>query len=381
MASIGIDLGTMNSRMGVWRNDRVDIILNDHDNGITPSFAAFTSAGVLVGEAAQHHARKDPHNSVFDIMYLIGREFTDPVVQEGLKRWPFKVSLGMNGMAQIIVQYEGKQMNIKPEDILSTMLAKMRAMASAFIGEGVKKAVMSVPSHFNAIQRHLVKEASKAAGLEVLRIVDEPTLAGVSYALRSDPRARKVFIVDIGGGSTSASLLTVDDTIVEVNATGGEAHLGGNKLDRLMVEHVTREFTSKHQQDITTNARAVLRVLSACEQAKRTLSVSPTARIEIDCLIGDIDFSTTITRAQFEVMCEDHFQKVIEVLEQVVRDAEVANREVDDLVFVGGSSWIPKLRDLVSKFFGGKELTVIDSANVCTVSGAAIHAAILNQIY
>ncbi|EGZ24428.1 hypothetical protein PHYSODRAFT_485614 [Phytophthora sojae] len=376
--SVGIDLGTTYSCVGVWQNDRVEIIANDQGNRTTPSYVAFTDTERLIGDAAKNQVAMNAHNTVFDAKRLIGRKFSDPVVQADIKHWPFKISSGPGDKPQITVQFKGESKTFQPEEISSMVLIKMREVAEAFIGKEVKNAVITVPAYFNDSQRQATKDAGAIAGLNVLRIINEPTAAAIAYGLDKKGGERNVLIFDLGGGTFDVSLLSIEEGIFEVKATAGDTHLGGEDFDNRLVDHFTQEFKRKHRKDITENQRALRRLRTACERAKRTLSSSAQAYIEIDSLFDGIDFNSTITRARFEDMCGDYFRKTMEPVEKVLRDAKLSKSQVHEVVLVGGSTRIPKVQQLLSDFFNGKEPNKSINPDEAVAYGATVQAAILS---
>ncbi|CEG47457.1 hsp70-like protein [Plasmopara halstedii] len=376
--SVGIDLGTTYSCVGVWQNDRVEIIANDQGNRTTPSYVAFTDTERLIGDAAKNQVAMNAHNTVFDAKRLIGRKFSDPLVQADIKHWPFKVTSGAGDKPQIVVQFKGESKTFQPEEISSMVLIKMREVAEAFIGKEVKNAVITVPAYFNDSQRQATKDAGAIAGLNVLRIINEPTAAAIAYGLDKKGGERNVLIFDLGGGTFDVSLLSIEEGIFEVKATAGDTHLGGEDFDNRLVDHFTQEFKRKHRKDITENQRALRRLRTACERAKRTLSSSAQAYIEIDSLFDGIDFNSTITRARFEDMCGDYFRKTMEPVEKVLRDAKLSKSQVHEVVLVGGSTRIPKVQQLLSDFFNGKEPNKSINPDEAVAYGATVQAAILS---
>ncbi|KAG6620144.1 heat shock 70 kDa protein [Phytophthora cinnamomi] len=376
--SVGIDLGTTYSCVGVWQNDRVEIIANDQGNRTTPSYVAFTDSERLIGDAAKNQVAMNAHNTVFDAKRLIGRKFSDPVVQADIKHWPFKLTSGPGDKPQITVQFKGETKTFQPEEISSMVLIKMREVAEAFIGKEVKNAVITVPAYFNDSQRQATKDAGAIAGLNVLRIINEPTAAAIAYGLDKKGGERNVLIFDLGGGTFDVSLLSIEEGIFEVKATAGDTHLGGEDFDNRLVEYFVQEFKRKHRKDLTQNQRALRRLRTACERAKRTLSSSAQAYIEIDSLYDGVDFNSTITRARFEDLCGDYFRKTMEPVEKVLRDAKLSKSQVHEVVLVGGSTRIPKVQQLLSDFFNGKEPNKSINPDEAVAYGATVQAAILS---
>ncbi|KAJ4957655.1 hypothetical protein NE237_024766 [Protea cynaroides] len=379
--AIGIDLGTTYSCVGVWQNDRVEIIANDQGNRTTPSYVAFTDTERLIGDAAKNQVAMNPTNTVFDAKRLIGRRFSDPSVQSDMKLWPFKVIPGPGDKPMIEVTYKGEKKQFSAEEISSMVLIKMKEIAEAFLGQTVKNAVVTVPAYFNDSQRQATKDAGAISGLNVMRIINEPTAAAIAYGLdkkSSRSGEHNVLIFDLGGGTFDVSLLTIEEGIFEVKATAGDTHLGGEDFDNRLVNHFVSEFRRKHKKDISGNARALRRLRTACERAKRTLSSTTQTTIEIDSLYEGIDFYATITRARFEELNMDLFRKCMEPVEKCLRDSKIDKGQVDEVVLVGGSTRIPKVQQLLQDFFNGKELCKSINPDEAVAYGAAVQAAILS---
>ena len=379
--SVGIDLGTTYSCVGVWQNDRVEIIANDQGNRTTPSYVAFTDAERLIGDAAKNQVAMNPENTVFDAKRLIGRKVSDAVVQADMKHWPFKVTRGPSDKPLIEVCFKGATKQFAPEEISSMVLVKMKETAEAFLGGEVRNAVITVPAYFNDSQRQATKDAGAISGLNVLRIINEPTAAAIAYGL--DKKAgttgeRNVLIFDLGGGTFDVSLLTIEDGIFEVKATAGDTHLGGEDFDNRMVEYCMEEFKRKFRKDLAANERAKRRLRTACERAKRTLSSATQAFIEIDSLFDGCDYSTTVSRARFEELNMDYFRKTLAPVERVLKDAGMAKDAVHDVVLVGGSTRIPKVQAMLQVFFCGKEPNKSINPDEAVAFGATVQAAILS---
>merc|ERR1711939_378489 len=375
--AVGIDLGTTYSCVGIWQNDRVEIIANDQGNRTTPSYVAFTDTERLIGDAAKNQCAMNPMNTIFDAKRLIGRKFDDPVVQSDMKHWPFKVVSDSN-TPKIQVEFKGETKTFAAEEISSMVLTKMKETASAFVGKDVKDVVVTVPAYFNDSQRQATKDAGAIAGLNVLRIINEPTAAAIAYGLdKKSSGETNVLIFDLGGGTFDVSLLTIDDGIFEVKATAGDTHLGGEDFDNRLVNHFTQEFKRKHKKDMTGNPRAMRRLRTACERAKRQLSSSANASIEIDSLFEGVDFYSSITRARFEDLCADLFRGTLEPVEKVLRDSKIDKGSVHEVVTVGGSTRIPKVNELVSNFFNGKDPCKSINPDEAVAYGAAVQACVL----
>ena len=376
--SVGIDLGTTYSCVGVWQNDRVEIIANDQGNRTTPSYVAFNDTERLIGDAAKNQVAMNATNTVFDAKRLIGRKFADEAVKADMKHWPFTVIPGPGDKPQIEVIFKGEKKVFAPEEISSMVLLKMKEIAEAYIGKDVKNAVITVPAYFNDGQRQATKDAGSIAGLNVLRIINEPTAAAIAYGLDKKGEEKNVLIFDLGGGTFDVSLLTIEEGIFEVKATAGDTHLGGEDFDNRMVDYFLQEFKRKFKKDIRENQRALRRLRTACERAKRTLSSSTQAHIEIDSLCEGIDINSTITRARFEDMNMDYFRKCMEPVEKVIRDSKVSKGQVHEVVLVGGSTRIPKVQSMLSDFFGGKEPCKSINPDEAVAFGATVQAAILS---
>ncbi|WWD17840.1 heat shock protein HSS1 [Kwoniella shandongensis] len=375
--AVGIDLGTTYSCVAVWQNDRVEIIANDQGNRTTPSYVAFNDSERLIGDAAKNQVAMNPYNTVFDAKRLIGRKFADAEVQADMKHWPFKV-IDRAGKPIIQVEYRGEEKTFSPEEISSMVLIKMKETAEAYLGGTVTKAVVTVPAYFNDSQRQATKDAGTIAGLDVLRIINEPTAAAIAYGLDKKTEGEKnVLIFDLGGGTFDVSLLTIEEGIFEVKATAGDTHLGGEDFDNRLVNHFVQEFKRKNKKDLSSNARALRRLRTACERAKRTLSSAAQTSIEIDSLFDGIDFYTSITRARFEELCQDLFRSTMDPVEKVLRDSKIDKSNVNEIVLVGGSTRIPKIQKLVSDMFSGREPNRSINPDEAVAYGAAVQAAIL----
>ena len=376
--AVGIDLGTTYSCVGTFQHGKVEIIANDQGNRTTPSYVAFTDTERLIGDAAKNQVAINPTNTVFDAKRLIGRKYNDSSVQSDRKHWPFDV-VDVNGLPKLRVEYQNEEKTFTPEEISSMVLTKMKETAEAYLGSKVTEAVITVPAYFNDSQRQATKDAGVIAGLNVLRIINEPTAAAIAYGLdkKKGSGESNVLIFDLGGGTFDVSILSIDDGIFEVKATAGDTHLGGEDFDNRMVDHFVNEFKRKHKKDISGNKRALRRLRTACERAKRTLSASAQASIEIDSLFEGIDFYTSITRARFEELCADLFKGTLEPVEKALRDAKMDKSSINDIVLVGGSTRIPKVQKLLQDFFNGKELNKSINPDEAVAYGAAVQAAIL----
>jgi heat shock 70kDa protein 1/2/6/8 len=378
MPAIGIDLGTTYSCVGVWQNDRVEIIANDQGNRTTPSYVAFTADERLIGDAAKSQAAANPANTVFDAKRLIGRKFGDSSVKSDMAHWPFKVKSGTGDKPLIEVTVNEEMKTFTPEEISAMVLQKMRATAEAYLGEKVADAVVTVPAYFNDSQRQATKDAGLIAGINVLRIINEPTAAALAYGLdKKTGGEQNVLIFDCGGGTHDLSILTLDDGVFEVKATAGDTHLGGEDFDNTVVDWCVAEFKKKSKLDITGNTRAQRRLRTACERAKRTLSSATQAQIEVDSLAEGVDFQATLTRAKFESLCEPFFKRCIGPLDGLLKDAKMGKNDIHEIVMVGGSSRIPKIRELLTSYFNGKKLNDSVNPDEAVAFGAAVQAHIL----
>ncbi|KNE61486.1 chaperone DnaK [Allomyces macrogynus ATCC 38327] len=378
---VGIDLGTTYSCVAYMTPDgRVEVIPNEQGNRTTPSYVAFTSTERLIGDAAKNQAAMNPKNTVFDAKRLIGRRFDEPSVKKDMALWPFTV-VDQGGAPFIQVEYMGEEKTFSPQEISAMVLVKMREIAEMKIGQSVAKAVVTVPAYFNDSQRQATKDAGSIAGLEVLRIINEPTAAAIAYGLDKKNKEaageKTVLIFDLGGGTFDVSLLTIADGVFTVKATAGDTHLGGEDFDNTLVNHFATEFQRKHKKDLTGDKRALRRLRTACERAKRSLSTLAKATVEIDSLFEGVDFYSTITRAKFEDINAAAFGSTLEPVKQVLKDAKVDKKSVDDIVLVGGSTRIPKIQSLLVDFFDGKELNKSINPDEAVAYGAAVQAAVL----
>jgi len=376
--AVGIDLGTTYSCVGVFQHGKVEIIANDQGNRTTPSYVAFTDTERLIGDPAKNQVAINPSNTIFDAKRLIGRKFADATVQSDMKHWPFDV-IDVGSKPKLQVEYKNETKSFTPEEVSSMVLTKMKETAEAYLGHEVKDAVVTVPAYFNDSQRQATKDAGVISGLNVLRIINEPTAAAIAYGLDKKKGAAEcnVLIFDLGGGTFDVSILTIEEGIFEVKSTAGDTHLVGEDFDNRMVDHFVNEFKRKHKKDIKGNKRALRRLRTACERAKRTLSASAQANIEIDSLFEGIDFYTSITRARFEELCSDLFKGTLEPVEKAMRDAKMDKSSINDIVLVGGSTRIPKIQKLLQDFFNGKELNKSINPDEAVAYGAAVQAAIL----
>lgn len=382
---IGIDLGTTYSCVAVWQDAGVEIIANSEGSRVTPSYVAFTESERMIGDAAKQQAAANPTNTIFDAKRLIGRTFNDPVVQKDVKLFPFEVIEGSGGKPSIKVVYKEEEKEFSPEEISAMVLTRMRDTAEAFLGESVKSAVITCPAYFNDQQRQATKDAGAIAGLNVKRIINEPTAAAVAYGLDKDASKSagskiNVLIFDLGGGTFDVSILTIEGGIFEVRATGGDTHLGGEDFDQAMVEYFMAEFNRKNKCDMSESKRSLRRLRTACENAKRYLSTGTTATLDIDALYDGIDFTATLTRAKFEALSMVFFNRCLDTVKQVLKDAAMEKSEISDIVLVGGSTRIPKVQNMLSEFFDGRELSKSINPDEAVAYGAAVQGAILSGV-
>ena len=377
--AIGIDLGTTYSAVGIWQNGKIEIIANEQGNRTMPSYVSFNDTERLIGEPAKNQASLNAVNTIFDAKRLIGRKINDISIQQDLKYWPFDVVGDADGKPQIKVEFKGEKKTFHPEEISSMILVKLKNIAESYLGTTVTDAVVTVPAYFNDSQRQATKDAGTIAGLNILRIINEPTAAAIAYGLdKGTDKEQNVLIFDLGGGTFDVSLLNIDSGIFEVKATAGDTHLGGEDFDTRLVNHFIAEFKRKNKKDISTNKKSLRRLRTACERAKRTLSSSTTATIEIDSLYEGIDFYTSLSRAKFEALCEDLFRNCMAPVEKVLRDAKMDKSDVHEIVMVGGSTRIPKVQSLISNLFNGKELNRSINPDEAVAYGAAVQASILS---
>ena len=379
--AIGIDLGTSYSRVGVWKNGRVEIISNEQGNPSTPSYVAFTDSEVLVGDLAKSQITRNPENTLFDMKRLIGRKFNNREIQVDIRHhWPFRV-INNDSKPMIQVQFKGENKVYSPEEISSMILSKLKQNAEHHLGHKVKDAVISVPSFFNQSMRRATKKAGEIAGLNVLRIISENSAAGIAYLLNTSLtlNGKRILVVDFGGGTFDVSLLEMD-SLIQVQAIAGDTHLGGEDFNNRLLCHFVEEIKQRHKKDLSTDPRALRRLYTACELAKRTLSSSSQASIEIDSLFDNIDFRSTITRTFFEELNSDLFSLLINPLERVLTDSALTKSSVDEILLIGGSTRIPKFQEMLIKYFNGKKLNRMLNPEEAVVCGAAAQAAILTGV-
>jgi heat shock protein 1/8 len=375
--AIGIDLGTTYSCVGVYQNGSVEIIANDQGNRTTPSYVSFTEEERLIGDAAKSISSQNPKNTIFEAKRLIGLDYDNSNLQSDMKNLPYQI-INDNGKPKINVTVKNEDKKFTPEEISAMVLTKMKTIAEAYLGSDVRDAVVTVPAYFNDAQRQATKDAGVIAGLNVLRIINEPTAAAIAYGLDKKGSEQNILIFDLGGGTFDVSLLTIEEGIFEVKATAGDTHLGGSDFDNLITQHFVSEIKKKHKVDVSENPKALRKLRTAAERAKRSLSSSTTANIEIDSISSDIDFNIVLTRAKFEDMCGPLFRKCMEPVNKVLQDAKMSKSQVNEIVLVGGSTRIPKVQELLSEFFNGKKLCQNINPDEAVAYGAAVQASILS---
>tara|TARA_Y100001970_G_scaffold215695_1_gene263992 strand:- start:1352 stop:3262 length:1911 start_codon:yes stop_codon:yes gene_type:complete len=380
MVAIGIDLGTTYSCVGVWKNQQCEIIANDQGMRTTPSYVAFTDSERLIGNAAKNQSSQNPENTIYDAKRLIGRNFNDSSTQTDIKNFPFKV-IEKNNKPLIQANYKGELKDFQPEEISSMVLTKMKETAEAYLGETVDSAVITVPAYFNDAQRQSTKDAGAIAGLNVLRIINEPTAAAIAYGLdNKTEKERNILIYDLGGGTFDVTLLSIEEGVFEVKSTAGDTHLGGEDFDTRLVHHFIQDFKRKHKKDIGDNKRTLRRLRTACENLKKTLSSSTQATLEIDSFFEGIDYTSNITRARFEELCSDLFRQTFEPVEKVIKDSKISKSNIHEVVLVGGSTRIPKIQKQLTDFFNGKSLNKSINPDEAVAYGAAVQAALLSGV-
>ena len=378
---IGIDLGTTYSCVAIWRNGGVEVIPNDQGNRTTPSYVAFTETERLIGQAAKDQATHNPQNTIFDAKRLIGRKYDDPAIQDDLRNWPFQVNSNQKQQTIIIADYKGLEQKFFPEEISAMILSKMKSIAEDYLNVPVTEAIITVPAYFNDSQRQATKDAAQIAGLNCLRIINEPTAAALAYGLdKKCENEQKILIFDLGGGTFDVSLLALENGTFEVISTSGDTHLGGEDFDNRLVNYLCDEFYNQHKCNIRDNKKALRKLRGACERAKITLSSSARAIIDLDCLHNGIDFNYTITRSKFEELCLDLFKKCIYPVKQVIKDANIKKESINEIILVGGSTRIPMVQQILKEFFNGKELNKSVHPDEAVAYGAAIQGAILSKV-
>ena len=379
--AVGIDVATTNFCVAYWNNGRAEIIPNEQGNRTTASYVSFTDTERLVGDAAKNASAMNPTNTVYDVKRLIGRKFSDPGVQEDIRHYPFKVIRGPDDKPLVEVTYKGERKTYTPEEITAILIAKMKELTEAHLGKPVKDVTLTVPAYFNDSQRQATKDAATIAGLNTLRIINEPTAAALAYGLdKKDDKDRHVLVFDCGGGTHDTSLLSISGGFFEVKATAGITRLGGEDFDNRLVDYCAQDFKKKYNKDISANPRSLRRLRSSCEKAKKTLSSATETTIEVDSLYEGQDYHVKITRAKFEDLCLDLFKQTLDPVDKVLRDAKMDKKNIDEIILVGGSTRIPKIQQLLSEYFGGKELNKSVNPDEAVAYGAAVQAAILTGV-
>ena len=363
--------------MGIFKNGRVEIIPNELGNRITPSFVGFTDDERLVGEAAKNQAAVNPSRSIYVVKRLIGRDFNDKEVQRDKKHVSYNiVNKGGKPYIQTMVN-GGETKTMSPEEISAMVLNKMKQIAENYLGQEVKNAVITVPAYFNDAQRSATRDAGVISGLNVLRVLNEPTAAAIAYGLDQKGGERSILVFDLGGGTFDVSILTIDNEVFEVESTSGDTHLGGEDFDQRIMQHFTKVIKKKYKKDISQDKRALQKLKGEIEKAKRDLSSVIQTKIEIENLVEGVDFSETLTRARFEELCNDLFKKTLKPVEQALKDAGRKKNEIDEIVLVGGSTRIPKIQQLIKDFFNGKEPNRGINPDEAVAYGAAVQGGIL----
>ena len=377
---IGIDLGTTYSCVGIFRNGSVEIIPNELGNRITPSVVAFTDDDRLVGEAAKNQAALNPKRTIYSVKRLIGRRYNDKEVQMDKKLLPYDI-IDKDGKPYIQVETKGQKKIYSPEEISAMILTKMKTVAENFLGTKVKNAVITVPAYFNDSQRQSTKDAGTIAGLNVLRIINEPTAAAIAYGLDKKDKERNILVFDLGGGTFDVSLLTIDSGVFEVVSTNGDTHLGGEDFDHRILDYLLKRIKKQHGKDLKNNKSVIQKLKTEIEKAKRHLSSSLQATIEIDELEPGFDFKDTLSRAKFEELNMDLFKKTMAPVEKVMEDSGFKKSEIAEVVLVGGSTRIPKVQTLIKDYFNGKEPNKGINPDEAVAYGAAVQGGILGGEY
>ncbi|NDB56304.1 molecular chaperone DnaK, partial [archaeon] len=364
----------------IWINDRVEIIPDTQTGSrIIPSYVSFNDNEKLVGDAAKNQSTMNPKNTIYDTKRLIGRKYTDEVVQQDIKLWSFNVSGDNNNKPLINVKYKNEDKTFHPEEISAMVIQRLKETTESYLGHPLKKVVITVPAYFNDSQRQATKDAGAIAGLEVLRIINEPTAAAIAYGLdkTGDKKEKNILVFDCGGGTHDVSILTLDGGIFEVKSTGGDTHLGGSDIDNLIVDYLCDDIKKKHKMDVRENARALKRLNIAAEKAKKNLSASSTTTIEVDSLMDGVDYNTSLSRAKFESLADKVFQRTLKPLDQLLKDAKMSKGDIHEIVLVGGTTRIPRLQELLSEYFNGKQLNKSLNPDEAVAYGAAVQASIL----
>ena len=378
--AIGIDLGTTYSCVGVWQNGRVEVIANDQGNRTTPSYVSFTDSERFIGDSAKNQVNMNPKNTVYDAKRLLGRKFSDPIVQNDMKNLSYAVVADDKDRPKIRVTSMGEEKTFYPEEVSSMVLTKMKEVAESYLGHDVTECVVTCPAYFNDAQRQSTKDACSIAGMKCLRLLNEPTAAAICYGLDKNSTEKNVLIFDCGGGTMDVTVLNVDSGVFEVLSTSGDNHLGGEDIDNRMVDHFVTEFKRKHKHDLTTNPKALRRLRTACEKAKRALSSTAHTTVEIDSLYDGIDFMSSISRARFEELCADIFRRCMDAVDRAMADSGLDKGQIHDVVLVGGTTRVPKIQTMLSNYFNGKDLCKSINPDEAVAYGAAVQAAVLSGV-
>merc|ERR1711998_16017 len=374
---IGIDLGTTYSCVGVYKNGHVEIIPNDQGNRITPSYVAFDGDERFHGDAAKNQAAINPTNTVFDVKRLIGRNFGDDTVRKDIKLLPFDIK-SKDGKPFVEVEVKGERKMYAPEEISAMVLGKMKEIAESFLGRSIQNAVVTVPAYFNDAQRQATKDSGTISALNVMRIINEPTAAAIAYGLDKKGGEKNILVFGLGGGTFDVTVLSIDNGVFEVVATNGDTHLGGEDFDQRVMEYMMKIFKRKHKKDMSKDKRSIQKLRREVERAKRSLSSTAAARIEIEALFDGTDFSETLTRARFEELNMDLFKKTLGPVKKVMEDAGFKKSQLDEIVMVGGSTRIPKVQQLIKDYFNGKEPNKGINPDKAVAYGAAVQGGILS---
>ncbi|KAN0055286.1 hypothetical protein ACTA71_008396 [Dictyostelium dimigraforme] len=374
---IGIDLGTTYSCVGVFKNGKVEILPNEQGNRITPSYVAFTENERLIGEAAKVQATSNPENTIFDIKRLIGRRFEDEEVQKDIKLLPYKV-ISKNNKPHVVVKVKGEEKVFSAEEISAMILGKMKEVAESNLGKTITHAVVTCPAYFNDAQRAATKDAGEIAGLQILRVINEPTAASLSYGFEKSSKEKNILVYDLGGGTFDVSVVSLEGDVYEVLATNGDTHLGGEDFDQNIMEHLLSIFKKKTGKDASSDKRALQKLRKASENAKRILSTSSQTVIEIENFYGGKDLIETLTRAKFEELNIQLFQNTLLPVKKVLDDSKLKKTQIDEIVLVGGSTRIPKIQQILKDFFNGKEPNRSVHPDEAVAFGAAIQGGILS---
>mmetsp|Transcript_17432 Transcript_17432/g.48426 ORF Transcript_17432/g.48426 Transcript_17432/m.48426 type:complete len:655 (+) Transcript_17432:114-2078(+) len=373
---IGIDLGTTYSCVGVYKNGRVEIIANDQGNRITPSYVAFTDSERLIGDAAKNQATVNPKRTIYDVKRLIGRSFNEKDVQRDAKLVSYDI-VDKNGKPYVSVDMGKDKKVFSPEEISAMILTKMKDVAETYLGKTVKHAVVTVPAYFTDAQRQATKDAGTIAGLNVARIINEPTAAAIAYGLDKKGGEKNILVFDLGGGTFDVSILTIDNGVFEVVSTNGDTHLGGEDFDHRVMEYFMKLIKKKYGKDVSKDIRAISKLRREAERAKRALSSQHQVRVEIEALADGIDLSEPLTRARFEELNIDLFKKTMGPVKKAMDDASLKKSEIDEIVLVGGSTRIPKVQELLKEYFEGKEPSKGINPDEAVAFGAAVQGGIL----